>query len=184
MRRAVREGTGEALTGGSAGRELSREKYVTPGRRRFEVVRKATSAAPQSRGAAESRAVEDPGTHGRTLHGNREIPCLPETSWLGTHREVQGQKPMMNEPGKSDRSIVPKKSPNKAGRPAAEGVEGRDWPRGTGDSKTRSGRRAGKTCPVRWSGYGKQQGRDKETRFTALFHHVYDLEMLRWAYLR
>ena len=26
--------------------------------------------------------------------------------------------------------------------------------------------------------------RNKETRFTALFHYVYDLEMLRWAYFQ
>jgi RNA-directed DNA polymerase len=32
---------------------------------------------------------------------------------------------MMNERGKSDRPVVPAKSPNKAGQPAAEGMEGR-----------------------------------------------------------
>ena len=31
---------------------------------------------------------------------------------------------MMNEHGKSDRPVVPEKSPNKAGQPAAEGMEG------------------------------------------------------------
>src|SRR5258708_39113937 len=31
---------------------------------------------------------------------------------------------MMNEHGKSDRPVVPAKSPNKAGQPAAEGTEG------------------------------------------------------------
>ena len=36
----------------------------------------------------------------------------------------------MNEPGKSDRSIVPEKSSNKAGQSAAEGVEGRDLAKG------------------------------------------------------
>jgi hypothetical protein len=33
---------------------------------------------------------------------------------------------MMNEHGKSDRSVIPAKSSNKAGQPAAEGMEGRD----------------------------------------------------------
>jgi hypothetical protein len=33
---------------------------------------------------------------------------------------------MMNEHGKSDRFIVPEKSPNQAGQPGAEGMEGRD----------------------------------------------------------
>ena len=31
---------------------------------------------------------------------------------------------MMNEPGKSDRSVVPEKSPNNAGQPVVEGNEG------------------------------------------------------------
>ena len=37
---------------------------------------------------------------------------------------------MMHEQGKSDRSVVPGKFPNKAGRPAAEGMEGRDLAKG------------------------------------------------------
>ena len=37
---------------------------------------------------------------------------------------------MMNELGKSDRSIVPEKSPNKAGSTAAEGMEGRNLAKG------------------------------------------------------
>src|SRR5260370_41034182 len=53
------------------------------------------------------------------MHGNREVPGSPEEQWLGTHREVQGQKLMMNEHGNSDRPIVPEKSPNEA-RPTAE----------------------------------------------------------------
>ena len=36
---------------------------------------------------------------------------------------------------------------------------------------------------MRWSGYDKQQSKDKEMRFTALFHQVYAPETLRAAYL-
>jgi hypothetical protein len=50
----------------------------------------------------------------------------------GTHREVQGHTPMMNESGKTDRPVVPEKSPNKAGPPAAEGMEGRGPTRSPG----------------------------------------------------
>src|SRR6266566_2330073 len=42
-----------------------------------------------------------------------------------------------------------------------------DWPKGTCDRKTRPGHRAGK---------------DKQLRFTALLHHIYNLETLRRAY--
>jgi len=37
----------------------------------------------------------------------------------------------MHERGKSDSPVVPAKPPNNAGRPAAEAVEERGWPRGT-----------------------------------------------------
>ena len=66
---------------------------------------------------------------------------------------------MTNGPGKSDRPVVPEKSPNNAGQPDAERMEGRGLAKGTCDSKTRPGHRAGKTRRVRWSGYVKQQKR-------------------------
>jgi len=37
---------------------------------------------------------------------------------------------MTNGPGKSDRPVVPEKSPNKAGQPVAEGMEGRGLAKG------------------------------------------------------
>jgi len=37
---------------------------------------------------------------------------------------------MTNGPGKSDSPVVPAKSPNKAGQPAAEGMEGRGLAKG------------------------------------------------------
>ena len=40
---------------------------------------------------------------------------------------------MMNEPGKSDRPVVPTKFPNNAGQPAAEGMEGRGLAKGNPD---------------------------------------------------
>jgi hypothetical protein len=46
------------------------------------------------------------------------------------HREVQGRTPMMNERGKSDRSVIPVKSPNKAEGPAAGATEGRERAKG------------------------------------------------------
>ncbi len=37
---------------------------------------------------------------------------------------------MTNGPGKSDRPVVPEKSPNKTGQPAAEGMKGRGLAKG------------------------------------------------------
>src|ERR1700692_4633336 len=65
--------------------------------------------------------------HGNTSHEKREIPgfCAhPRGGWTA-QREVRGRTPLMNEAGKSHSRVVPKKAPNKAGRPAAEGLEGR-----------------------------------------------------------
>ena len=57
---AVREGSGQALTGDRAGRVLSRERGFVLRRRRSPLKRKATSDSPQTRGGFESRAVVDP----------------------------------------------------------------------------------------------------------------------------
>jgi hypothetical protein len=56
----VRKGVVEALTGVRAGRVFSRESTNPLGCRRRKEMRKATSEAPLTRGATESRAVEDP----------------------------------------------------------------------------------------------------------------------------
>jgi RNA-directed DNA polymerase len=82
----AREGAGEALTGGRAGRVLSREIDTAPGCRRRIGRRKATSDAPPARGVSGPRAVEDP-VHART-HRVREpggpvIVCgarIPQTA--------------------------------------------------------------------------------------------------------
>jgi len=46
------------------------------------------------------------------------------------HWEVQGRKTMMNEYGKSDNSIVPKKLPNNTQKGVAEAMEGRGLAKG------------------------------------------------------
>src|SRR5260370_38322194 len=88
---ACRKGWAEALTGESTGRAIEPRKFITSGRRRSGYVRKATPGAPKTRGAQGSREVEDPGTKGRAMHGNREVPGSPEEQWLATRREVQAQ---------------------------------------------------------------------------------------------
>ena len=132
----VRKGVVEALTGVRTGRVFSREIQLPPGCRRCRRGRKATSDAPLSRGAAESRAVRDP-VHVRK-HLARE-PGYPTFARSGQpdrpYREVFGRTPMMHERGKSDGPVVPAKPPNKGSgdrldlcrpRPSpAEGAEGR-----------------------------------------------------------
>jgi len=66
---------------------------------------------------------------------------------------------MTNGPGKSDRPVVPEKSPNNAGQLAAEGMEGSGLAKGNLPQQNASRHRAGRTRRVRWSGYVKQQER-------------------------
>src|SRR5258708_26437448 len=89
---------------------------------------------------------------------------------------------MMNEPGKSDRSVIPEKSPNKAGPPAAEGTEGRGRTKGNLQQQNVSRTPSRTDTPSALERVRQAASKDKETRFTALLHHIYSLETLRSAY--
>ena len=87
----------------------------------------------------------------------------------------------MNGHRKSDRP-VPKKPTNKAGQPAAELVEERGLAKGKSDQQTRS-RTQGRTHLHHALGRIREAARkDKGLRFTALWHHVYNVDHLREAY--
>jgi RNA-directed DNA polymerase len=89
----------------------------------------------------------------------------------------------MNEHGKSDRPVVPAKSPNNAGQPVAEGMEGRGLAKGTlrQQNALRTPSREG--APSALERVREAARRDRETRFTALLHYIHDPEALRVAYL-
>jgi RNA-directed DNA polymerase len=87
----------------------------------------------------------------------------------------------MHDRGKSDGSVVPAKSPNNAGVPAAEAVEGRGPAEGNAASKTRAGHRAGTDAPSALDRVRHRARAGKDVRFTALLHHV-DVDRLREAY--
>jgi hypothetical protein len=81
---------------------------------------------------------------------------------------------MMDDRRKSDRSVVPGKSPNKAGRPAAEGMEGRDLAKGNLPEHNAS--RTPSRSDVRSALERVRQAatKDRKAKFTALFHHIYN----------
>src|SRR6202165_3668614 len=89
---------------------------------------------------------------------------------------------MTNGPGKSDRPVVPEKSPNKAGQPAAEGMEGRDLTKGNLPQQNASRTPSRTDAPSALERVRQAASKDKEVRFTALLHHIYNLETLRKAY--
>ena len=101
----------------------------------------------------------------------------------GTHREVSGCTPMMNERGKSDRPIVPGKSLNKAGQLAAEEMEGRGLTKGNPQQQNASRTLSRNDAPSAPERIRQAASKDKEMRFTALLHHVHAPEALRAAYL-
>ena len=90
---------------------------------------------------------------------------------------------MTDDRRKSDRLVVPMKPPNNAGRPAAEAGEGSERAKGNSpdghDARTQRRTHAADGIErVR-----QVARRDRKQRFTALLHHVYDVERLRTAYL-
>jgi RNA-directed DNA polymerase len=91
----VRKRDGEALTGGPAGWVLSREIHAPP---RGGILRGADAGDPIG---------------------------LCDRKICRACRAVERLKPTMNADGKSDRPVVPAKSPNKAEGTAAEAMEGR-----------------------------------------------------------
>jgi RNA-directed DNA polymerase len=89
---------------------------------------------------------------------------------------------MMYGGGKSDRGVVPTKSPNNAPRGAAEAMEGRPRAKGNPDEQNVS-RTQGRTDATNALDRIRQAAqRDGRQRFTALLHHVYDVGRLRTAY--
>lgn len=88
----------------------------------------------------------------------------------------------MNGRGKSDSLVVPEKLPNKAAQVAAEGVEGRGLAKGNlleGSAHRTQSRVSALSALER---VRQAAGRDRRQRFTALFHHVFEVERLRQAY--
>jgi hypothetical protein len=78
----------------------------------------------------------------------------------------------MNDRGESDSPVVPAKPPNKAAPAAAEVVEERGLAKGNTASTTRPGHRAGPGASHALDRVRQVAREEKETRFTALLHHV------------
>jgi RNA-directed DNA polymerase len=88
----------------------------------------------------------------------------------------------MNGHGKSDRPIVPTKSPNNAGEPAAEEMEGRGLAEGNPQQQNASRTLCRKNAPSALGRVRQAARRDGKMRFTALLHHIYNPDTLRAAY--
>src|SRR6266566_4975498 len=89
---------------------------------------------------------------------------------------------MMNDRGKSDRSVVPEKLPNKADSNAAEAVEERDRAKGNPAKRDKPWTLSQPGLPSALERVGQAARQDRKMRFTALHHHIYDIDRLRKAY--
>jgi group II intron reverse transcriptase/maturase len=90
---------------------------------------------------------------------------------------------MMNGRGKSDRFVRPEKPPNNVVQTTAEVVEERDLAEGnspTGNAFRTQSRGDARSALER---VRRAARKDRKQRFTALLHHVYNIERLRDAYL-
>jgi hypothetical protein len=102
----VHEGAGEALTGESAGRALSRESGFAPGCRRCHKSRKATRAIPPARGMDCPCVVEDPAQARKLSVREPGDPTPAPGKWpWGTRHESERSTMAMNGRGKSDRPV-------------------------------------------------------------------------------
>jgi len=89
---------------------------------------------------------------------------------------------MMDEHGKSDRSIVPANRPNNASEQAAEAGEGRERTKGNMPERNALRTQSREGVPSALERVRQAARRDRKQRFTALLHHVYDVDQLRAAY--
>src|SRR4030042_281435 len=91
---------------------------------------------------------------------------------------------MMSGDGKSDNSIVPRKSSNKVRQGNAERMEGRELAKGKTleQNRLRTQGRVGVSSALERIREAAQK--DRKQRFTALLHHVYAVERLRESYFR
>jgi hypothetical protein len=77
---------------------------------------------------------------------------------------------MMNERRKSDKPVLPMKSSNKAGPPVAERMEGRGLTKGKPQQQNASRTPSRSDAPSALERIRQAAKKDKEMRFTALFH--------------
>jgi len=90
---------------------------------------------------------------------------------------------MVNGRGKSDSLVVPGKPPNNAGRPAAEAVEGSGLAKGNSPERNAFRTQSREGAPSALERVRQVARKNRKQRFTALLHHVYDVDRLRTAYL-
>lgn len=100
----------------------------------------------------------------------------------GRTGKANGRTLVMNVTRKSDRPVVPAKSPNKAENTAAEAMEGRGLAKGNaGQQNTSRTQCRTNDVPSALERVRQVAVRDKGARFTSIFHHI-SIDRLREAF--
>lgn len=90
---------------------------------------------------------------------------------------------MMNNCRKSDRFVVPEKSSNKPDNVGAEKMEGRDLPKENKKQQNMLRTQGRESMLSKLQLIHQKAKADNKIKFTALMHHIYNIDMLRWSYL-
>src|SRR4051794_5147256 len=179
----TREGAGEALTGARMGSVLSRENRQSGAPTPLSEAEGNTTRERYREPSSGPARSETRSTCGNSLRENREIPVPPAVDGAASRAgKAKCRTPAMHGPGKSDRPMVPAKPPNKAGRPAAEVVEGRGLAKGNTAEQNAPRTQSRTRAPIALDRVREAAKKDKEKKFTALLHHV-DVDRLRSAFL-
>jgi len=180
----IRENAGEALTGAYMGGVLSRENRRNQGADDVVLCGRPHACAQNGESTSNPARSETSSTCRNSMRENREIPFLPfEGISEGRAGKVNDRNPAMHGHGKSDNSIVPAKPPNKAGRPAAEVVEGRGLTKENASQQNTCRTQGRESVPNALERIRRAAIRNRKQRFSALFHHVTE-DRLRDAFLR
>lgn len=90
---------------------------------------------------------------------------------------------MMNSCRKSDKLVVPKKSSNKPDNVGAEKMEGRGLPEENKKQQNMLRTQGRESMLNKLQLIHQKAKADNKIKFTALMHHIYNVDMLRWCYL-
>ncbi len=100
----------------------------------------------------------------------------------GSHCEFERSKTMMNGYRESDSFIVPEKLSNKITEVTAEIMEGRELAKGNPPGQNICRTQSRESMRNELERIRKAAKKDKDLKFTALLHHVYNINTLREAY--
>lgn len=90
---------------------------------------------------------------------------------------------MKNNCRKSDSFVVPEKFSNNASKKVAEEMEGRDEPKENRKQQNILRTQCRESVQSKLYLIHQKAKEDKETKFTSLMHHIYNIDMLRMSYL-